>query len=1120
MSKRKILSIVRKVGVGTLCFAGSLAGAYFLTPVARKTISFAPKSQAFEASDDIPENFMRFVTRLNEDTGLMDESVDENNTYYGFKVNFDEFSVAFRKDENSALNTIGLEGQVDLKIQTIKNISFNLDVEADYNGKKVPLEVGYINKTGYFGLYDLRMKVGSTTIDELFGNEEEGIDSFLYQVFMASKEEGGIGFDVESYINDLINGFISDTVGGLLSSIDMSSLSTSLSLKPLEEGEEGIGVTVNEETIEGGYTFDIGVQIRKGEKDTSINLGLTVNDDYRLTRVDLGTIDLGNVVIKGAIDIEAIEDYTIIAPDNPEYHNYKPEYNYVEVINYKGWLQKIAHFIDESNQKFGLDFALDLDQKNKGNLIDIGEINGSISADFSKILDFGKYMGGEGDGFKTASFRDNASLGVDLKIYGQTHEEYSNLSLNYVEGKGYLKLNETEDENGVKKSVIKSRLDAKTMNWVIDELPGMFENISGDGSSNSIVNDLFSFVTDSSLIRGIKDGDYSVVLDMLKTLKNTENTIEIGIDLSTLGFGEEAEVDLVLDSRTGENNRVLNLELSDIEMGSFVLNASVNTTEFTEFEIDDEETYDSLSFLPTVFDQVSGILNTKQTGFSISGSVFDEDHVGIEMNGKGQFDYGKRVGFGDLTIDQYKYKGGNVWYSHKLAVDIDNRSDDRSVNNAHFVYGEKNGKNIKGKVTIQSVLDIIDVAKDFMEDNKDNEKFTKFIDPITKMMAVGELSDIINQKDYFRLLKNDLVKSAKRNDQQLDLVIGGELFNFDHDMVARVNLKDDKLDSLELIDFAISSTKTLNLKIALEDYEADRESSVDKSNLNEFMDLSSIALLLQFGIKTTENNYYHLTAKMNLNLGVIKAFNFQVEVYIVVQDSYCKIYGVIEDAAISPLIQNYNDLVTKAVKSEFTFETYPDGDPNKADGVGGYFHFKVTETRRISGDHIYHYKTTSKNLLKEENIMVYLLRDFLFLSDDVVKLVGNVSVNKDEQAPAGDFTNTFTDTGYSYKENEKKWSIGLNLDELTGINALKELEINIYGNNQEKFSRLEGSMNIEAFKLGSLSATIALKFDVTLEQTNPNISDWSNSIQTRFDGMKSVNFTDEYLNQPKKAMSK
>ena len=284
--------------------------------------------------------------------------------------------------------------------------------------------------------------------------------------------------------------------------------------------------------------------------------------------------------------------------------------------------------------------------------------------------------------------------------------------------------------------------------------------------------------------------------------------------------------------------------------------------------------------------------------------------------------------------------------------------------------------------------------------------------------------------------------------------------------------------------------------------------------MNEFMDLSSISLLLKFGINTTKNNYYHISSTINLELGIIDAFEFNLEVYIVVQDSYCKIYGLIDDAAIFSPVQKYNDITTKGLKSEFTFETYAENDPNREDGVGGYFDFRITDIRRLSTTRYYQWRTTSKNLLDPTNLVKYLLGNMLYMDDWIIERIGGVSLSSDEQKPAGDFTKTFTSTGFNYNESQKKWSVGLNLDVLTGVEALKDLEINIYGTSAEKLGRLQGKLNIEAMKIGSLKLTIGINFDFTLENTALSVADWSSAIQSKFSTIRGKSFNSSLLNNP------
>ena len=1118
---KKLKTILIRTGTGIMVFAASLTGAYLLTPNSvRKSVfsqnsGLTPKTNTEESEAGFAYHFSDFVNQLMKDTGIGNTEEGEEKEYYGLQASFENFSISFKKDDVSSFNTIGVDGNLDFMMKGLHDINFNLNVGVDYNHKNVPLEIGYVDQTVYFGIKDLRMKAGSVTINELKGNKDNGVKGLIYQYFIAAKEEGGINFDFDKFINEKYNSLMS----GLFSNLDLSNLGSSFKMNGLKDNEEGMGLKVLEKQVENGYEFDLSIQINKKEENTDninsteIKLVLDVNEEYRLTKVNLGTIDLGNIVIKGALNFNAVKDLVILPPDNPSFARYDANYNYVEIINYKGWLQKLANFIDEDNQKLGIDFSFDLDSKNGSSTTDIGKIEGSINADFSQLIDITPYLRdgssqseSQNDSLLT-NIRNKATFGLKLDILGQQEQEYSNLTVKYTNGEGYINLNETLNSSNEAVSVIKAKVDTQTINWLIDEMPSMFSNIGGS-SSSSALDSLFSFITDSTLVRGIKDGDYSVILDMLKTLENDNDKITIGLDLSTLGLGDNASVDIVLDSRVTDSKKVLNLDINHVEFGSLELNASMKSNGFSDIALGEESSYDSLSFLPTVFDQVKGILDTKQAAFSINGSVLDDKNLGVRISGNGQFDYGDKFGFGDLTIDQYKYENKGIWYSHKIALDVDNKGQNYSLNNAKFIYGDRSSNdNIKGKVTVQSVLDIVDVIKTFIDDSKDDERFTKFLEPIMRAMSMGEIGEIINSKDYFRLLKNDLVKSAKRNGNYLDLTIGGQLFTLDSDIVIRVTLNEDKLQSLDIINLGLSGGKKLNLTLSLEDYDASKVSPVDTSA--SFMDFSSIALLLKFGINTTKNNYYHLTANIDLNAILVFNMDFQLDVYIVVNNSYVKIYGVINDAKLSTIAQDYIPLYTESIKSEFTFETYDENDPNRLDGVGGYFHFKTTKETWFTTD-VRHYKTTSKNLLEEDNILEYLMCDFLLVRKDLLSSIGNLSLSNDaEEKEPGEFTNLFTDTGFQYTESSKKWDVGINLNEITGIDALRDLELSIYGSQYDNLSKLVAKLNVKASLV-----TIHLGATITLENPNPAITDWSSNIQNAFDAINNVVFPEAKLNNP------
>ncbi len=1159
MNKKKIKKIGLRSIIGVLTFGVAAVGAYMVTPSKVRSGLFNGNEINNDGVEEEVNHFAEFVNQFSIDTGITDtgENTGEKE-YYGLDVEFENFSVSFTAGETenaiSLLNDTTHKSGLQFLMRGLKDINFVLNADIDYNNRFLPVNVSYVNSGLYFGLKDLRIKATSSTLDELIYQDEDN-PGLIYKLFMEA-----IDLDVEYLIDDIFNGVV-DSLFGM---IDLSSMSN-FSLESISDDQEGIGLDVVENQLTtGDWKFDLTVQINSKDAETgemdnkNIALSIVVSEDYRLKYIDLGTIDLGSVVIKGALKIDALstikDGFKVYAPDDDNENNkyYNSEYTYVEVISYKGWLEKLANFLGEDNQKIGVEFTFDLDSISDDSTLEIGAISGSINADFSELLDFSDYRFSdydpdyeeednhdeEHDEWEENS--DNSSedssenkglhrgkiiaddiksaveLGIELKVVGQDENEYANMIIKYDDGQGYININESEDDNGDISSVLKAKIDNATMNWILEELPAMFSTMGGEGTDTEAVSSLFSFITDSTLVSGIKKGDYSVILDMISEFSNDNSSINIGLSLDSLGLGSDSSVTLKLNSSTGQDDRVLNLDISNVELGSFALNASVHTEPYKQITIGEESTYDSLSYLPTIVDQVSGILDSKQAGFSIEGSLLDSNNLGIKLDGQGQFDYGERYGFGDLSIEQYKYKANEVWYTHQISLDVRNEANTTTPNNVYFIYGEPDNddKNIKGKVTIDSILDMVDVVKTFISDNKDNEKYTKFIEPIMSMAGAGKLADIISSKDYFRLLKNDLVKSAHKDGQNLNLVIGGSLFEMESDITIRVTLsEEDKLESVEIINLVISG-KTLNLKVSLQDFDSSRVSPIDRTG--SFMDLSSISLLLEFGLNTTKNNYYHLTADIDLSaVGGIINLDFTIDVKIVVDGEYVKIYGVIADAKLSSLFQDYG-ITAKSVKSEFTFETYSENDSNKDNGIGGYFHFKTTVVRVLTGrTEIRHFKTTSQNLLDGDNLLTYLLEDFLYVKSSIIDSIGGLSLSSDEEKEAGNFTNLFTDTGFKYDESAKRWDIGLNLDELTGIEALQELELSLYADSNNRFTRLKAQLNIKA-----LFVTLNVVADIKLESTDPNASDWDTSTEAAFTAINNVYFSSNYLNKPNKYLSK
>ena len=254
------------------------------------------------------------------------------------------------------------------------------------------------------------------------------------------------------------------------------------------------------------------------------------------------------------------------------------------------------------------------------------------------------------------------------------------------------------------------------------------------------------------------------------------------------------------------------------------------------------------------------------------------------------------------------------------------------------------------------------------------------------------------------------------------------------------------------------------------------------------MSLDGIKTLLQLGINTTKVNFYHLTAEALIRLGstsIIKPDLKGINFYVYVDGVHVKVYGTIDEIPTIIAITVDDALGTKKMAAEFSFETYDDDSDNKVGGIFNirrFFKSEDTETEwtgflkwtthYFHVQDCYHYRCDSTNFL--DNIAQYLITGLIGIKPSIyLDALNQENSGSSEQKPAGKFTNAFTSTGFkSYQQNGNEViQLGLNLNELTGINALKEVEATITSQHIDYEGSSTG-MDV----IGSLHATMRINF--------------------------------------------
>ena len=250
---------------------------------------------------------------------------------------------------------------------------------------------------------------------------------------------------------------------------------------------------------------------------------------------------LGTVTINGAIDVEVKPYSEFVSPALD---------GYVEVFNYTSLTGKLLSVLKEGNQKIGLGFDLDLDNVVDSVTTDIARVKGSVNIDFDKLLDLSQYQIMDKpeipEDYKMIGDLKDVGFNLQIDLLGQNNVEYANLDLVFANGEGYLRFNEQDDGNGNLESVMKLYFDTTTMNWITSKVPELIDGLSQDSGTDTMET-LSKFLSED-LVDSINNYDFSFILDMLKTLKNDATGFELGIDLSALNIGENAEVVIRIDN--------------------------------------------------------------------------------------------------------------------------------------------------------------------------------------------------------------------------------------------------------------------------------------------------------------------------------------------------------------------------------------------------------------------------------------------------------------------------------------------------------------------------------------------------------------------------------------------
>ncbi len=788
---------------------------------------------------------------------------------------------------------------------------------------------------------------------------------------------------------------------------------------------DSIDITENDSFI----LFDIGLNLSEGGEASHIYL--TTDSQYTPTNLLIEDLTVGDLTVDvtGSFKLEENGPTAVRSrfPSSFEESGYRP------IVNSLGLVERVYGLVE--NPRFGValearilnssmmkpgdeesDYALNLDLEGQVDLVD-----GAFDANLALL----------GDG-QDAPVASTIALGYRGDESGE-------------EGKAYLSYGKG----------MNLRMSTLTMDALLARMEALVPSDSPSLIDSLLFNDE---------LKAVAAGEYERVIDAVTGFSTpADNILELGLDLSHLGLGDGAEVKVRIDGRDVEEGFAGNtarLEISGVEAFGIELDACIELTPYSELASIDFDAYDSLDGLPTLFDQVSTLVNEKKAGFHLEGSLVDEAGLGMdELSGDLQFDLAGMMMTGSLRIGE---KTAEYERDHTLVLDLNGKSASPAA--VRFAFNEK----MKGKLTVDTLGGILELATGLL--SSDDERWDIFLDPLREMMVDTVVSDLMAGK-IAALAKYSFIDSLRVNAESIALTIdmvalgmGGKL-----NLTAKLD-GNGEISSLALTDLSLGSS-TLNLAIGLVDYDGEVENRLDPNDA--YMDFSSLDLLVGDLLNTASLGTYHFdNGVLSISLlGFISGADLDLDADVRVDGLNVEAYvhlGGLRSGALALVTEGY-------IGSSRDTYIYYDGRDGRSD-----LYINNVQTGWL-GERASTYKYTAASFL--ENPIKIIMKDILSLSDGAYDLIAG-----SDSEPTGEpIAYESIVTAYAYDEANRRFDLGVGLPTLLQSSILSDLTASLYVGEVggiDYLTRIVGGLDI----VGGLAK---IELDASLSNIGAD-SFWSN----------------------------
>ena len=627
-----------------------------------------------------------------------------------------------------------------------------------------------------------------------------------------------------------------------------------------------------------------------------------------------------------------------------------------------------------------------------------------------------------------------------------TGENVSRLSLGYrgksesEDGKAYLSYNEG----------MNLRMSMLTMDSLLARIEEKMPSVGGNLLDAVLFNDE---------LKAIAAGEYERIIDAVEGFEMVDdNLLRLTIDLSYLGIGNESSLIVTLDGRTAEQGFAgseATIEASGLSIGGFAADITIKTSPYSSIKDIDFSSYDSLEGLPTIFDQIAGLVETKQAGLLIDGSLLDgEGKESLGLSGRLDVDFGTMLLGSSLSLVENPSSSPR---SHSILLDV---AEEETEPYLRFVYNEK----MKGRMAISTFSDIIDLAMSLL--NSDDPRWDAFLDPIRAMMVDTLISDLMDGQ-LAAIVDYPFLDSLSVDASKIAVTIDMAGLGMDGKLALDINLgTNGEISSLSMDGLDLGGS-ILSLEISLAAFE---ESGLNKiASSDGFMDFSSLGGLLETALGTASLGTYHFDdANIELTgFTIFSAAEVNVDAEIRVDGANVEAYvhlGGLRDGIVLPLITEGS-----LFSSRDTY-IYYDGRDGRSD-----LYIDNHEHGGLAGNKHTYYKHTSEDFMA--NPVPILIKEIFSFSDSIYDAIAGGG-NADPTGEPIAYEDILK--AYSYDEARESYAFTIGVATLLQSSILSDLEVSI------------GTAEVGAYRfLSTIDASINIA-DVFVARLTGSLSDIDN----------------------------